>query len=43
MDNKLRQRLTRALAVVDEHGVKGPRHAILNGDRATELEPVRTT
>ena len=25
MDNKLRQRLTRALAVVDEHGVKGPR------------------
>ena len=25
MDNKLRQRLTRALAVVDEHGVRGPR------------------
>ena len=25
MDNKLRQRLTRALAVVDEHGIKGPR------------------
>ena len=25
MDNRLRQRLTRALAVVDEHGIKGPR------------------
>jgi cytochrome c oxidase subunit I len=26
-----------------EYGVPGARHAILNGDRATELEPVRTT
>ncbi|MBA3383146.1 MAG: cytochrome c oxidase subunit I [Actinobacteria bacterium] len=25
-----------------EYGVKGARHAILNGDRATDVEPVRT-
>ena len=25
-----------------EYGVKGARHAILNGDRATQVEPVRT-
>ncbi|MEP7335576.1 MAG: cbb3-type cytochrome c oxidase subunit I, partial [Actinomycetota bacterium] len=26
-----------------EYGVKGARHAILNGDRATDVEPVRTS
>jgi hypothetical protein len=26
-----------------EYGVKDARHAILNGDRTTHVEPVRTT